>query len=134
MSTAAANERLVMEIHEPESGHKGRALLDTGAQVDYLDKKFVQQIGKLDKIERFAHKKYAQSFDGKRTEILGVLNLTLKFPHRKYSNVNWYVLDLDGKFNAILGTPFFNHHGLTRTMHEQITLTMGQAPVSESNF
>ena len=123
-----------MEIYDEKSNIKGKALLDTGAQVDCIDKKFVERIGKLDQIERFENKKYAQSFAGKRTEILGMLNLTLKFPHRTYSNVNWYVLDLDGKFNAILGTPFFNQHGLTRTMNEQIAVIFGQAPISESNF
>ena len=134
VSAEAVNERLVMDILEPTSNQKGKALLDTGAQVDCLDRKFVQKLGKLDQIEAFRTKKYATSFNGKRTEILGVLNLTLQFPNLKYNNVNWYVIDLDGKFNAILGTPFFNHHGLTRTMHQQVELVTGQKPNFEANF
>ena len=134
VSTNALKERSIMTVHEPESGNTGKALLDTGAQVDCLDKTFVQKIGKLSQIERFANKKYAQSFDGKRTEILGVLNLTMKFPHRTYKNINWYVLDLDGKFDGILGAPFFNHHGFNRTLKEQITLVTGQAPLPEKHL
>ena len=112
----------------------GKALLDTGAQVDCLDTKFVQRLGKLKQVERFRTTKYANSFNGKRTEILGVLNMTVKLAGKEYKNVNWYVLDLDGKFNAILGTPFFDHHGLTRSMHQQIALLFGEKPFCETNF
>ena len=102
--------------------------------MDCLDKAFVQKLGKLDKIQRFEHQKYAQSFNGKRTEILGHIDLTLKVADRVYRNMHWYVLDLDGKFNAILGAPFFDRHGLTRTLDEQVALIFGQKPHTESTF
>ena len=123
-----------MNVIETTSNEHGKALLDTGAQVDCLDQTFVKRMGKLDQIERFEHTKFATSFNGKRTEILGVLNVTLKIAGKNYKNINWYVLDLDGKFNAILGTPFFDKHGLTRSMNEQIALIFGEKPSSEENF
>ena len=124
--------RQILEIVEHDSGQKGSALLDTGAQVDCLDKQFVQQMGKLDQVQQFTRKQYARSLNGKRTEIYGLLKVTLRFPNCVYENVNFYVLDLDGKFNGILGTPFLNSFGITSTMKESIKRTLGQETMEES--
>ena len=104
--------------------------------MDCIYKQFLIKAGLLDKVTPFSTKKYARGFDGKRTEIIGFINCTLKIGSQEYTNLNWYVVDLTGTFNAILGAPFHDRFGLIQELRTkcQRTFGVGIQQEEESDF
>ena len=105
-------------------------LVDSGASVDSVSMILLKRLGLTDMMVPLKKSTYANSFGGSKHEILGIIELTLKYGSEVYS-APFVVFENLASYDIILGVPFHTKYGLMKDTQTKLCNAFGNGTVHE---
>jgi len=119
------HSRLIAMATEVNSGHEGKALFDSGANLDTVTESFLEAC-KYNGAENFKivkSDKKVRDFEGKECSTFGTVKMEITIGDALYGN-KFTIIKGGYGCDIILGTPFLSTFGILTEMRDQIITLM----------
>ena len=119
------HSRLIAMASEIKSGHKGKALFDSGANLNTVTHDFIRECESKgrDKFKIVENAKKVRDFEGKECSTVGTVRMGICLGEAAYDD-EFTVINGTYGCEIILGTPFLASYDILSTMREQIITVM----------
>ena len=121
----AEHSRLITMAEEGRSGHRGKALFDSGANLNTVTHQFLLECEKKCdfKFEVNTNTKKVRDFEGKECNTLGTVLLNILLGEASYK-AEFTIIKGHYGCEIILGTPFLSSFNILSSMRDQIISVM----------